>query len=194
MGLFERTHLPDQNSSVLCRGPSRGLHGDGFMVSITFLSGRLQGGPLATQEQMGPGEECCAELIHLYAYHKATAWGSSKGHIFRIKSPPSCAAARVAVCAATDSWNLFPFVAAGCSEGRLQLRSRWVLVKSAVPSLLSGMPNLGSTASKHFLRFRASRPGLFYDLSTGEFCPLRIPLALSASSGLGAAVSPADKP
>jgi len=39
-----------------------------------------------------------------------------------------------------------------------------------------------------FLRFRGSRPGLFYDLSTGEFCPLRIPL-----DKLGAAVSPADK-
>jgi len=46
-----------------------------------------------------------------------------------------CVAARVAVCAATDSWNLFPFVAAGCSEGRLQLRSRCVLEKSAVQSL-----------------------------------------------------------
>jgi hypothetical protein len=29
---------------------------------------------------------------------------------------------------------------------------------------------------KSFLRFRVSRPGLFYDLSAGEFCPLRIPL------------------
>ncbi len=26
-----------------------------------------------------------------------------------------------------------------------------------------------------FLRFRVSRPGLFYDLSTGDSCPLRIP-------------------
>ena len=39
-----------------------------------------------------------------------------------------------------------------------------------------------------FLRFRASRSGLFYDLSTGDSCPLRIPLGK-----LGAAVSPADK-
>ena len=30
------------------------------------------------------------------------------------------------------------------------------------------------------LQFRGSRPGLFYDLSAGEFCPLRI----SASGGL----------
>jgi hypothetical protein len=48
-------------------------------------------------------------------------------------------------------------------------------------------------ALKPFLRFQDSRPGLFYDLSTGEFCPLRIPLAPSIGSGLGAAVSPADK-
>jgi hypothetical protein len=41
---------------------------------------------------------------------------------------------------------------------------------------------------RSFLRFRVSRPGLFYDLSAGEFCPLRIPLAK-----LGAAVSPTDK-
>jgi hypothetical protein len=41
---------------------------------------------------------------------------------------------------------------------------------------------------RSFLRFRVSRPGLFYDLSAGEFCPLRIPL-----DKLGAAVSPADK-
>jgi hypothetical protein len=48
-------------------------------------------------------------------------------------------------------------------------------------------------ALKPFLRFRASRPGLFYDLSAGDSCPLRIPLAPSRGSGLGAAVSPADK-
>jgi hypothetical protein len=48
-------------------------------------------------------------------------------------------------------------------------------------------------ALKPFLRFRASRPGLFYDLSAGDSCPLRIPLAPSTGSGLGAAVSPADK-
>jgi len=27
-----------------------------------------------------------------------------------------------------------------------------------------------------YLSFQGSRPGLFYDLSVGEFCPLRIPL------------------
>jgi hypothetical protein len=30
------------------------------------------------------------------------AWDSSKGRIYRIKAPPICAAARVAVCATTD--------------------------------------------------------------------------------------------
>jgi hypothetical protein len=50
-----------------------------------------------------------------------------------------------------------------------------------------------SMALKPFLRFRASRTGLFYDLSAGDSCPLRIPLAPSTGSGLGAAVSPADK-
>jgi hypothetical protein len=39
-----------------------------------------------------------------------------------------------------------------------------------------------------FLSYRGSRPGLFSDLSAGEFCPLRIPLGK-----LGAAVSPTDK-
>ena len=49
-------------------------------------------------------------------------------------------------------------------------------------TLSAGGPELPfEVALKPFLRFRASRPGLFYDLSTGEFCPLRIPLA---SSGL----------
>ena len=28
---------------------------------------------------------------------------------------------------------------------------------------------------RSFLLFRGSRPGLFYDLSAGESCPLRIP-------------------
>jgi len=40
MGLFESTHLLDQNSSTLCRGPSRGLHSHGLMVSPTFFSSR----------------------------------------------------------------------------------------------------------------------------------------------------------
>jgi len=56
------------------------------------------------------------------------------------KSTQACNAVRFAGCVATGSWNLFPFVAAGCSEGRLQLRSRWVLEKSAVPSPLSFIP------------------------------------------------------
>jgi len=55
IGLFERTHLPDQNSSSLRCGPSRGLHENGIMVSIAFSSsrpagktaGKQQGGPLA---------------------------------------------------------------------------------------------------------------------------------------------------
>jgi len=29
---------------------------------------------------------------------------------------------------------------------------------------------------RSFLLFQGSRPGLFYDLSAGESCPLRIPL------------------
>ena len=39
------------------------------------------------------------------------------------------------------------------------------------------------------LLFQGSRPGLFYDVSTGESFPLRIPL-----DRLGAAVSPIDTP
>ena len=29
---------------------------------------------------------------------------------------------------------------------------------------------------RSYLSFQGSRPGLFYDLSVGDFCPLRIPL------------------
>ena len=61
MGLFERTHLPDQIDSGLFRGPSRGLQCDALMESSPFLSSRPQGGPIATQEWMGPREECYAE-------------------------------------------------------------------------------------------------------------------------------------
>jgi hypothetical protein len=61
MKLFERTHLPDQNSSAMRRGPNRALHGNGPMESTSFLSSRSQGGPLVAQEQMRTGEECHAE-------------------------------------------------------------------------------------------------------------------------------------
>ena len=46
---------------------------------------------------------------------------------------------------------------------------------------------LWSRVMRPSLLFRGSRPGLFYDLSAGDSCPLRIvPQA-------GPAVSPADK-
>jgi hypothetical protein len=38
MGLFERLHLPDQDSFDLCGGPSRGLHLCSLLVSIPLLS------------------------------------------------------------------------------------------------------------------------------------------------------------
>ncbi len=65
---------------------------------------------------------------------EAKTWGSSKGCIFRIKSPLSCVEARVAVCMVTAQWYQLPFFAAGCSKGRLQRRSRCGLEKSAMPS------------------------------------------------------------
>ena len=46
-GLFEKTHLPDQHDSALYRGPSRGLHCNGFLESISFHRSRLRGGPLS---------------------------------------------------------------------------------------------------------------------------------------------------
>jgi hypothetical protein len=67
------------------------------------------------------------------------------------------------------------------------------LEKSAMPSLLKRLYKLMGRVRRSFLRFRVSRPGLFYDLSAGEFYPLRIPLAPSTGSVLGAAVSPTDK-
>jgi len=44
-----------------------------------------------------------------------------------------------------------------------------------------------------FLRFRASRAGIFSDLSTGETCPLRIPVLKKKRPEDLAAVSPIDK-
>jgi len=46
----------------------------------------------------------------------------------------------------------------------------------------------GIRSVKSFPSFRGSRAGLFSDLSTGEFCPLRIPF-----DRLRAAASPIDK-
>ena len=76
------------------------------------------------------------------------AWDSSKGRIFRIKPPLPCAVARVAVCVAMASWYPLPSGAADCSEGRVQLRSRYGLEKSAVPSPLTGSFDQGNPQSK----------------------------------------------
>jgi hypothetical protein len=43
-----------------------------------------------------------------YTSIKAKAWGSSKGRVFRIKTPLLFAAARVVVCTATARWNPNP--------------------------------------------------------------------------------------
>jgi hypothetical protein len=69
--------------------------------------------------------------------HRAKAWGSLKGRIFRINITPSSAAARVAFCMATAHWNPQPSVPADRREGRVQRRSRCGLKKSAMPSLLT---------------------------------------------------------
>jgi hypothetical protein len=69
------------------------------------------------------------------------AGGSSKGRVFRIKAPPPCVAARIAGCIAMASWYPLPPVPAGRREGRLQLRSRRDLEKSAMPSNLIGNTN-----------------------------------------------------
>jgi hypothetical protein len=77
-------------------------------------------------------------LLLLYngdANLKAMAWDSSKGRISRIKAPLYCTAARIAVCHATiDQGYQLPSVLAGRREGRLHLRSRCGLKKSAMPS------------------------------------------------------------
>jgi hypothetical protein len=133
MGLFKRTHLSHQDSSGFCCGPSRGLRCNGAMESISFRSGRPQGGPL-----------------------------SNAGVDAGLRRVP-CRA----VCPAVQTNKTPP--------------------KEAL------FISIGSMALKPFLRFRASRPGLFYDLSAGDSCPLRIPLAPSTGLGLWAAVSPTDK-
>jgi hypothetical protein len=133
MGLFERTHLPDKISSALCYGPSRGLHCNGLMVSITFYSSRPKRGSLTTVEV----------------------------DVSLRKVPCQ------AVCPAIQN--------------------------NRVPPKEALFLSIRSMALKPFLRFRASRPGLFYDLSTRDSCPLRIPIAPSTGSGLWAAVSPTDK-
>jgi hypothetical protein len=52
---------------------------------------------------------------------KAKDWDSSKVRIFRIKKYLLSAAARVAVCTATDQWYPHPFVPADRREGRLAM-------------------------------------------------------------------------
>jgi hypothetical protein len=48
-------------------------------------------------------------------------------------------------------------------------------------------------AMRLFLRFQVSRAALFSDLSTGEHCPLRIPVLRKKRPEDLAAVSPIDK-
>jgi hypothetical protein len=57
------------------------------------------------------------------------------------KNPLLPAAARVVVCTATGQWNPQPSIPADRREGRLKLRSRCELEKSAMPSLLTGIAN-----------------------------------------------------
>jgi hypothetical protein len=61
----------------------------------------------------------------------------------------------------------------------------WEQLKQVVISINSWQMNSSANpvvnalimrvALMSFLTFQGSRPGLFYDLSAGEFCPLRIP-------------------
>ena len=67
------------------------------------------------------------------------------------KSTQAYDVARVAICNATDSWNQQPRVPAGRSEGRLQRRSRCVLEKSAMPSLLNFATGEGEGAGSFFI-------------------------------------------
>ena len=64
-------------------------------------------------------------------------WDSLKTRIFRINSPPPFGAVRFAVCMANIQLYRLPSGAADCREGRLHLRSRCGVEKSAVPSLLT---------------------------------------------------------
>ena len=52
MGVFDRTHLSDQNPSAPRRGPSSGLHSNAPMESTSFCSSRPQGGPLAAPPRL----------------------------------------------------------------------------------------------------------------------------------------------
>ena len=62
---------------------------------------------------------------------------SLKGPIFRIKDPPIFTAARVAACTATAYWNLLHYLSGRpAARAADYCRSRWVLEKSAVPSLV----------------------------------------------------------
>ncbi len=47
--------------------------------------------------------------------------------------------------------------------------------RQRTPGVSPGVNALMSTTLMSFLTFQGSRPGLFNDLSAGEFCPLRIP-------------------
>ncbi len=77
-----------------------------------------------------------SKTSYIQQTHVRWSWRSSKVRVFRIKSPSPCVGGRVAVCVAMALWYRLPSVAADFSEGRLHLRSRYGLEKSAVLSRL----------------------------------------------------------
>ena len=98
MGLFEKTHLPDQTSSTLCRGPSRGMHCKRLMVSTTFYSSWPQRGPFCSVGLDASWNRVKCRALRLYtswrrrhgALRKDASFGSK--HAWPMLRPESRAA------------------------------------------------------------------------------------------------------
>ena len=67
--------------------------------------------------------------------------------------------------------RLRPCVAHECAMTQLRSINNW----QRTPGVSPGVNALVSATLMSFLRFQGFWPGLFNDLSAGEFCPLRIP-------------------
>ena len=90
-------------------------------------------------------------------------WGSLKGPIFRIKSPPFCAAARVAACPATPCYYLLPFFPAG--------RQRGPLSTSGVDRSWKRVPYQASRNTHENGPWRSSKGYIFTLLGPLALCP-----------------------
>ena len=149
VGLFVRTHLSHKSTQVydaarvaICNAT------DSWNQQPRVPAGRSEG-RLQLRSRCVLEKSAMPSLLNF-----TTGEGEGVGLLVRThlshKSTQVYDAARVAICNATDSWNQQPRVPAGRSEGRLQRRSRCVLEKSAMPSLLNFATGEGEGVGSFF--------------------------------------------